>query len=280
MNKQEKEPFLFTRREGMKCPLLFPISLHSLWPSMTFAFFLLSSSALLSALLVIQARNPVVSVLSLIATFCQASALLLSVHMDFFGVMFLIVYVGAIAVLFLFVVMMLNINTAEIQENQLRYLPIGGALVFLFFLQVLYSQGLDFVPYLPVDQTFETTNTLPSGSKTESVFLASAFSGEVEKIEGWKSLTNLWATCPDPSPLRPSFRQWDESFGTLSIIRALGLSLYTHHIAFFLFGGVILLIAMIGAIALTLHRGGLVRRQDVFLQNTRDFQLTYRKARS
>jgi len=217
---------------------------------MTLAFLVLSSSAILSALLVIQARNPVISVLALIATFCQASALLLSVHMDFFGVMFLIVYVGAIAVLFLFVVMMLNINTAEIQENQLRYLPIGGALVFLFFLQVLLSQGLDFVPYLPV-QT----------------------SGQDQ--------VDLGKLCASLSQAHPTeYRDWGESFSSFSIIRALGFSLYTHFIGHLLFGGMILLIAMVGAIALTLHRGALVRRQDVFIQNTRDFQLTYRKARA
>ena len=85
-------------------------------------FSIFASIALISAGLVIRAKNPVHSVLFLILVFCNASGLLVLLGLDFFAMILLVVYVGAIAVLFLFVVMMLNIKVAEIHENVLRYL--------------------------------------------------------------------------------------------------------------------------------------------------------------
>ena len=82
--------------------------------------------------MVIRAKNPVYSVLFLILIFCNVSGLLLLLNLDFFAMVFLVVYVGAIAVLFLFVVMMLNVKLAEINDNILRYLPIGGVFGLLF----------------------------------------------------------------------------------------------------------------------------------------------------
>ena len=82
--------------------------------------------------MVIQSRNPVHSVLFLILVFFNGAGLLILLGLDFFAMVFLVVYVGAIAVLFLFVVMMLNIKLAEISERKLLYLPIGGFLGLLF----------------------------------------------------------------------------------------------------------------------------------------------------
>ena len=85
---------------------------------MNFLFYLFSSLALLSGGMVIQARNPVHSVLYLILVFFNGAGLLILLGLDFFAMVFLVVYVGAIAVLFLFVVMMLNINLAEFNEKR------------------------------------------------------------------------------------------------------------------------------------------------------------------
>ena len=114
----------------------------------TLLFSLFSSLALLSGVLVIRSKNPVHSVLFLILAFCSVSGLLLMLGLDFFAMVFLVVYVGAIAVLFLFVVMMLNIKTAEVSENVLRYLPIGGLIGLLFILEVLLIVDSDLVPLL------------------------------------------------------------------------------------------------------------------------------------
>ena len=115
---------------------------------MNILFYMFASLMLTSGVMVIQARNPVYSVLFLILVFFHGAALLLLLGLDFFATTFLVVYVGAIAVLFLFVVMMLNINLAEIQERRLRYLPVGGILGFLFILEGLVIVDVDLVPLL------------------------------------------------------------------------------------------------------------------------------------
>ena len=86
----------------------------------------LSSPALVFGLLVTRAINFVHSVLFFILVFCDTSGLLLLLGLDFFAMIFLVVYIGAIAVLFLFVVMMFHIQIAEIHEEVLRYLPVSG----------------------------------------------------------------------------------------------------------------------------------------------------------
>ena len=111
-------------------------------------FFLFSSLALVCSTMVISSRNPVYSVLFLILVFVNASGLLLLLGLDFFAMLFLVVYIGAIAVLFLFVVMMLNIKITELTENTLRYLPIGGLIGFIFIIEVLLVVDQDLIPNL------------------------------------------------------------------------------------------------------------------------------------
>ena len=77
------------------------------------------------------------SILFLVLVFCNAAGLLLLLETEFLAMLLLIVYVGAIAVLFLFVVMMLNIRITELKESVLRYIPIGGLVLIIFFLEVI-----------------------------------------------------------------------------------------------------------------------------------------------
>lgn len=202
---------------------------------MDLLFYLFSSMTLLSGVMVIQARNPVHSVLFLILVFFNAAGLLVLLGLDFFAMIFLVVYVGAIAVLFLFVVMMLNIKIAEINEKRLRYLPIGGVLGLLFLFETLLIVDNDLIPLL-----FYNT----------------------------ESLTDLKNT---------SFINWSENLQTVTNIQAIGNLVYTYYFYFFLMSSLILLIAMIGAIVLTMQKGIRIKRQQVFLQNTRDFAKTIRK---
>ena len=181
--------------------------------------FLFSTLGLLSAFFVIRANNPVHSVLFLIFAFCNVSALLICHSLDFFAFIFLVVYVGAIAVLFLFVVMMLNV--AMTQKNPVQYLPIGGFIGFLFLAQIL----------LLLDQPASTS----------------------------------------------AYLDWHAYIQPVTNIEAIGQVLYTNYAPFFILASLILLVAMVGAIVLTMTKGRHVKRQAVFEQNTRLFALTIQK---
>lgn len=111
--------------------------------------------ATLAAFFVINSKNPIYSVLFLILVFFNTSGILLFIGVDFFSMVFLVVYVGAIAVLFLFVVMMLNIKINEISEKKLKYIPLGLSLGFLFLFQMLSITEKDFIPILSNFPSFE-----------------------------------------------------------------------------------------------------------------------------
>lgn len=182
--------------------------------------------AIIAGIMVIQSRNPVHSVLFLILVFFNVAALLILLGLDFFAMVLLVVYVGAIAVLFLFVVMMLNIKLAEIHEQKLRYLPIGGLIGILFLFEM----------FVIIDQDLLLTSS-------------------IDYIE-WSSITSQSTN-----------------------IEAVGKLMYTYFFHDFLLASIILLVAMIGAIVLTMHRGANVKSQNVFEQNARDFQKTVIKKR-
>ena len=203
---------------------------------MNFLFYLFSSLTLLSGIMVIQARNPVHSVLFLILVFFNAAGLLVLLNLDFFAMIFLVVYVGAIAVLFLFVVMMLNIKLAEINEKRLRYLPIGGLLGLLFLFEILLIVDNDLIPLL--------------------------FYDNLQAFAEYREL---------------NFIDWSNTIHTVTNIQAIGNILYTYYFYYFLLSSIILLVAMIGAIVLTMQKGIRIKRQEVFLQNTRDFAKTIQK---
>jgi len=117
-----------------------------------FLFYFFSSIALISGVMVIRSKNPVHSVLFLILVFCNAAGLLILLHLDFFAMIFLVVYVGAIAVLFLFVVMMLHIKLTEMNENILRYLPVGGIIGLIFLFEVLLVVENELIPLFVDEQ--------------------------------------------------------------------------------------------------------------------------------
>lgn len=194
---------------------------------MTTLFSIFASIAIVAAVMVIQSRNPVHSVLFLILVFLNIAALLIVLGLDFFAMVLLVVYVGAIAVLFLFVVMMLNIKLAEVNEQKLRYLPIGGLIGLLFLFEMFLIIDNDICFY----------------------------------------------------DLGVNFFEWSTFVNNSTNIEAVGLLMYTFFFHDFLLAGVILLVAMIGAIVLTMYRGANIKVQDIFEQNTRDFQKTIIKKR-
>jgi NADH-quinone oxidoreductase subunit J len=111
-------------------------------------FTLFSGIAIISALIVIASVNPVHSVIFLILTFFNASGILLLLEAEFLAIRFIIVYVGAIAVLFLFVVIMLNIKISELTNSLYQYLPIGGLIGFVFLIEIFLIIDSDLIPIL------------------------------------------------------------------------------------------------------------------------------------
>ena len=179
------------------------------------AFYFFSAILIASAVMVIGARNPVHSVLFLILSFFNAAGLFVLLGAEFLGMILVVVYVGAVAVLFLFVVMMLDIDFAELKRGALQYLPFG-ALVGLVLVVELITAGSVWV--LKPAALAAKAHAMPAG------------------------LTNT---------------------------EALGRILYTDYVYYFQVAGLVLLVAMIGAIVLTLRARPGVRRQNISVQNAR-----------
>ncbi len=181
------------------------------------AFYLFASITLLSAIMVITARNPVHSVLFLILAFFNAAGLFVLLGAEFIAMILVIVYVGAVAVLFLFVVMMLDISFTDLRKGAMQYVPVG-----------LIAGGI---------LLFELI----------SIFVAWGFAKAADD--------NIASPTPDASEITNT--------------EALGQILYTDYVFPFQVAGLILLVAMIGAIVLThRHRPG-VRKQKVADQQSR-----------
>lgn len=182
----------------------------------TIAFYIIAFITVLSAFLVIAARNPVHSVLFLILAFFSSAGLFLLLGAEFLAMILMIVYVGAVAVLFLFVVMMLDVDFAQLRQGFLSYLPLGALIALALIGEILV-----------------------------------AVTGR--ELSGASSISN----------------QSVEVSNTALI----GQVLYTEHVLVFQLSGLILLVAMVGAIVLTLrHRDG-VKRQSVAQQVSRRREL-------
>ena len=181
------------------------------------AFYLLATVAVVSGLLVVTARNPVHSVLWLILSFFSAAGLFVLLGAEFLAMLLVVVYVGAVAVLFLFVVMMLDVDFVRLREGYARYLPLAGIVA--------------------------------------GVLLAEMIMVSISVVQGGAAKASI-------APVVAG--------ADASNIETIGRVLYTDYVYFFQAAGIVLLIAMIGAIVLTLrHRPG-VRRQDLAAQANRE----------
>ncbi len=181
-----------------------------------FFFYLFSIVLIAAAIMVVASRNPVHSVLFLILAFFNAAGLFLIAGAEFLAMILVIVYVGAVAVLFLFVVMMLDIDFAEMRKGILQYMPIGALIGLILFLELALLAG-------------------------------------------------SWVILPEVAD--SSVLPIDNS---ISNTKALGQVLYTRYVFLFQGAGIILLIAMVGAIVLSLHHRSNVKRQDIGKQVARD----------
>lgn len=200
---------------------------------------LLAFGAVLSGILVITSKNPVISVLFLISVFINAAGYLLLLGVGFVGISYLIVYVGAIAILFLFVVMMLNIRLVEIISVGSEYtknLPLGLIVGSLFFFEVL-----SVVP--------ASTVSTPGGGAGVPLGLFNYLNGllfsPLSGGTGLDSYSNVHMAFTGPTP--------DDSFANFLQIEAIGQGLYTYGSIWLLLASVILLLAMLGPITLCLR---------------------------
>jgi NADH-quinone oxidoreductase subunit J len=181
------------------------------------AFYLFAGVAVASGVMVISARNPVHSVLFLILAFFNAAGLFILMGAEFLAMILVVVYVGAVEVLFLFVVMMLDINFVELRQGFLQYLPFGALVALALFAELALVLG-------------------------------------------------AWLAAPEaPGALRAPTPPAAEITNT----HAIGAVLYTDYLYLFQAAGIILLIAMIGAIVLTLREREGVRRQSISRQIAR-----------
>jgi NADH-quinone oxidoreductase subunit J len=174
-------------------------------------FYLFAGVCIASAVMVIAAKNPVHSVLFLILAFVNAAGLFVLVGAEFLAMILIVVYVGAVAVLFLFVVMMLDVDFTELRHGLLNYLPVGAGVGIVLLIELLFG------------------------------VVAWVIAPGVSKI----------ITAPIPAA------------SDISNTQALGLVLYTRYVYFFEAAGMILLVAMIGAIVMTLQHKPNVKRQIV-----------------
>ena len=181
------------------------------------AFYLLATVAVVSALLVVTARNPVHSVLWLILSFFSAAGLFVLLSAEFLAMLLVVVYVGAVAVLFLFVVMMLDVDFVRLREGYARYLPLAAIVAGVLLAEMIMISLV----------------VVNGGAASDATGPAVATTG----------LTNA---------------------------EAIGRVLYTDYVYIFQAAGIVLLIAMIGAIVLTLRHKPNIKRQKAHDQINRD----------
>ena len=178
-----------------------------------FLFFIVSIIIITSSLLVILSKNPIHSVLFLILVFFNTSILFLFSNAEFLAMILLIVNIGAVAVLFLFVVMMLDINITKQRQTFLNYLPIGLFIGFIILMELIYVVSQSNVNFV----------------KTNSSYIN--MSNQI--LENTKIIGNI---------------------------------LYTDYFLLFQLSGIILLVAMIGAIYLTLRKRKGIKKQNIYKQ--------------
>jgi NADH-quinone oxidoreductase subunit J len=180
------------------------------------AFYLFSISAIVGGLFTVISRNPVHSVLWLILAFISSAGLFVLLGAEFLAMLLMIVYVGAVAVLFLFVVMMLDVDFAELKAEMAKYLPLGLLIGLILLMQLTMVYGV-----------WET-------AEGAEAMIASAMPEGMHNTQ------------------------------------ALGMIMYDKYFLLFQLSGLILLVAMIGAIVLTLRHRTDIKRQDILAQIYRD----------
>jgi NADH-quinone oxidoreductase subunit J len=199
-----------------------------------FLFLSFSFLTIVCSIAVITTYNPIHCILFLVLVFFNVASLLIFLGVDFLALLFLIVYIGAVAVLFLFIIMMLNVKSPNYKIDIYQYLPISFLLGICFLTELSITLNLEIIP-----------------------LIVSPFS--------YISYLNFY--------LNPC-TFWSFEVSRLDNIQIIASVLYTSNLSIFILAGMVLLISMIGAIALTLHKRSDIKRQQIFLQVQQDFNTT------
>ncbi len=191
-------------------------------------FYLFAAICIASAVMVIASKNPVHSVLYLILAFVNASGLFVLMGAEYLAMILIVVYVGAVAVLFLFVIMMLDVDFTQLRQGFLQYMPTGVLIGVIFLAELLLALGT------------------------------------------WALNPNLAKAITSPIPAK------------VTNAEAIGLVMYTKYIHYFQLSGLVLLVAMIGAIVLTLRHRKNIKRQDISVQvaRTKEMAMEMRKVQT
>ena len=205
-------------------------------------FYLFSLLAIASAFVVVTTPNPIHAILFLVAAFAAAGSLLVLFGAEYLGVTFIVVYVGAVAVVVLFVIMMLNIKHATIKETVrgriARYFPMGGIIAFVSLAAIFYI----------LSETMAAYNFVYWSLPADSSALSSSVA-----LNATNSPYLTWVTLAD----------------SVTNLEAMGLILYTHYFLHFILAAMLLLVSMILVIVLTGLRNEYVKHQDLFEQMNR-----------
>ena len=204
---------------------------------MTFLLVTFSIFLLVSSFFVISSRNPVHSVMFLVLVFLSAAGLLFCLEVEFLALSFIIVYVGAIAILFLFVVMMLDIKIGDNSLGSFSYGLLGLSLSFIFSIGIILPlfEGVSVYPY-----------------------------PETSFFDNIKLFLNVGA-----SNTEHTYVSWLNQIDFITNLESIGQILYTYYFVFFLMSGFILFVAMTGALMLTLTLKKSVKKQIVYKQLSR-----------
>jgi len=196
-------------------------------------FFLLVVFGLISSMMVVLTKNPVFSILFLILCFCDVSCMLFLLEIEYLPLMFLVIYVGAIAVLFLFVIMMLNIKIAEMKENSLHFLPIVIIFSVIFSFQINIMLQATFSSYSYNFLIYNLNNDL-----------LLSFTNFTNSIYFYQKLSN---------------------------IKAISFIIFTEYYHLLIIASLILLLGMVITIVLTLQKKFLLKNQTISSQVLRDY---------
>jgi NADH-ubiquinone oxidoreductase chain 6 len=222
----------------------------------TFFINLLAFGTLISSVVAITSKNPVISVIHLIATFVQAAGFLILIGINFVGISYIVVYVGAIAVLFLFVIMMINIKLTDILETGVDYnknLPLAIAIVFLSLLifYTILQYNLNNIPAFSILLNKITNlNTLFYDLNFNFNKVETAFQFSIQTVDFFFKLLN-------EKSLSSAFNA-DVLITTFEQIEILGHSLYTYGAILLIILSVILLLAMFAIIIISKSNNKLI----------------------
>ena len=195
---------------------------------------IISVLAVISGICVIISKNPIVSVLHLIALFAYVSFYLIIIGLNFIGLSYLIVYIGAVSILFLFILMLINIRTSELQSNTSNSIPLTiiiGVIISYFLFQML--------PY-----DILISSHLNDSNLNENIYTIQAVSGQDNNINDLNTGKNdlFFITS----------KIWDGNLAESNHITAIGNIMYTNYSLWLIIASFILLLAMVGAIVITI----------------------------